>query len=262
MSETGKTRRPALHLEEIAAGERRGPVDEAELAGLRASNAAILAAYPAAKVAAEVGRRAGQRQAMARGRRQRAMWVGLPTLAAATAATIVALRPDAGEGLAPELAGPGDMSQETSSDGVRVKGLAAHLVLHRQVGEAAERLRAPARAGAGDVLQVSYVAAGAKHGVVASLDGAGVVTLHYPAEVGGSTALQQRGAVRLDQAYELDAAPGFERFVFVSADAPIDPSRVLAALRAVSVHADARQRPLELPARWAQSSFLVEKVSP
>jgi hypothetical protein len=261
MSEAGTRKRPALHLEEIAAGEREGPIDAEELAALRASNAAILAAYPAAEVAAEVGRRAGQRQAEAGARRQRMVWLGLPTLAAATAATIVALRPD-GEAPAPGLHGLGDMSEEASSDGVRIKGLAAHLLLHRQVGDAAEPLRAPARAGAGDVLQVSYVAAGAKYGVIASLDGAGVVTLHYPAEASGSTALQPGGVVRLDQAYELDAAPGFERFVFVTASAPIDPPRVLAALKAVSPYSDAAERPLALPAGWAQSSFLVEKVSP
>lgn len=261
MSETGTRKRPALHVEEIAAGERAGAVDEAELAALQASNAAILVAHPAAVVAAEVGRRAGRRQAERR--RQRALlWVGVPTLAAGAAAAIVVLQPGEAEESAPIPTVLGDMSQEASVDGIRVKGLASHLVLHRQVGEVTEQLRAPARADSGDVLQVSYVAAGAPHGVVASLDGAGVVTLHFPRDPGGSTALQQGGAVRLAQSYELDAAPGFERFVLVTAEAPIDPSRVVAALKAVSPYSDATARPLALPAHWAQSSFLVEKVSP
>ena len=268
MSDAGTRKRPALHVEEIAAGERRGAVDETELAALRASNAAILAAHPAAAVAAEVGRRAGQRMAEAHAHRQRhaAWWFGVPTMAAAAAAAIVMLRPGDPDAPGAEPSVLGDMSRGESPDGVpshvRIKGLASHLVLHRQVGEAAEQLRAPARAGAGDVLQVSYVAAGATHGVVASLDGAGVVTLHFPADAGGSTALRQGGAIRLGQSYELDAAPGFERFVFVTADAPIDASRVVAALKTVAPFTDAPTRPLALPASWAQSSFLVEKVSP
>ncbi|MFZ6184480.1 hypothetical protein [Nannocystis pusilla] len=264
MSDAETRKRPALHVEEIAAGERRGVIDEAELAALRASNAAILAAHPAAAVAAEVRRRAGQRRAEARAHRQRhaAWWFGLPTMAAAAAVAIVMLRPGEPEAPGVQPSVFGDMSQGESPEGVRIKGLASHLVLHRQVGEAAEQLRAPARAGAGDVLQVSYVAAGATHGVVASLDGAGVVTLHFPAEAGGSTLLRQGGAIRLAQSYELDAAPNFERFVFVTADAPIDASRVVAALKTVAPFADAPTRPLALPASWAQSSFLVEKVSP
>ncbi|MFY0538023.1 hypothetical protein [Nannocystis pusilla] len=264
MSDAGTRKRPALHVEEIAAGERVGAIDEAELAALRASNAAILAAHPSAAVAAEVGRRADQRMAEARAHRQRhaAWWFGLPTVAAAAAVAIVMLRPGDPEAPGVEPSVLGDMSQGETPDGVRIKGLASHLVLHRQVGEAAEQLRAPARAGAGDVLQVSYVAAGATHGVVASLDGAGVVTLHFPAEAGGSTLLRQGGAIRLAQSYELDAAPNFERFVFVTADAPIDASRVVAALKTVAPFTDAPTRPLALPASWAQSSFLVEKVSP
>ncbi|WAS93294.1 hypothetical protein [Nannocystis punicea] len=264
MSDTGTRKRPALHVEEIAAGERAGAIDEAELAALRASNAAILTAHPAAAVAAEVGRRVDQRMAEARAHRQHnhAWWFGLPTAVAAAAVAVVMLRPGDPDAPTGEPSVLGDMSNGESADGVRVKGLASHLVLHRQVGEAAEQLRAPARAGAGDVLQVSYVAAGATHGVVASLDGAGVVTLHFPADVGGSTALRQGGAVRLAQAYELDEAPNFERFVFVTADAPLDASRVVAALKMLAPFADATTRPLALPAGWAQSSFLVEKVSP
>ncbi|MDC0722115.1 hypothetical protein [Nannocystis bainbridge] len=262
MSDKGTRQRPALHLEQIAAGERAGVVDEAELAALRASDAAILAAHPAAAVAAEVERRAGRRIAEARANRQRMVWFGLPTAVAAAAVAIVMLRP--GDPAAPsgEPSVLGDMSQGEAGDGVRIKGLASHLVIHRQVGEVAEPLRAPARAGAGDVLQVSYVAAGATHGVVASLDGAGVVTLHFPGEPGGSTALRQGGAVRLAQAYELDAAPNFERFVFVTANGPLDASRVVAELKTIAAFTDATTRPLQLPAGWAQSSFLVEKVSP
>lgn len=257
MNESRQSRSPALHREQIAAGERVGAVDEDELAALRASNVEILAAHPPAVVAAEVRRRV----ALQAGRRRShtAAWVGLPAVATATI-VLVAVRPWAADGVAPTPE-PSVLGDMTSGD-TRIKGLAPHLVLHRQVGAEAELLRAPARAGSGDVLQVSYVAAGASHGVIVSLDGGGVVTLHHPRDAAGDTALQQGGAVRLGQSYELDAAPGFERFVFVTASAPVDPSQVVAAAQAIAGRPEAARGPLALPAGWVQSSFLVEKVSP
>ena len=247
----------SLQLEQIAAGERVGVADVAALAALRASNAQILADYPPPRVAAEVHRRVALREAEVRraAQRRRVVWFGLPTVAAA-AVVIVALRPGA-----PDVVPPGSPVVEDMSDAsdTRIKGLAPHLKIHRQRGDGAELLRAPARARAGDVLQVSYVAAGATDGVVVSLDGAGVATLHYPASPTGSTALQQGGAIRLGRAYELDAAPTFERFMFVTANGPIDPPQVLAAAEALARQPDADSRSLGLPASWTQSSFLILK---
>ena len=260
---------PALQLERLALGElpegeraailaRLGDRGEAELAALRASNAEILAEHPAGRVAAEVRRRAALRRAPAR----RAVWYGLPAVAAA-AVVIVVLWPEG------QVAIPVDPVGEASGGPVfvpgepgetRIKGLVPRLVLHRQVGDEAEPLQEPAQAGPQDVLQVSYVAAGAAHGAIASLDGRGVVTLHFPADPSGSTALAQQGAVRLAQAYELDDAPAFERFVFVTAAAPLDPARVQEALRALAGAPDAATRPLALPEGWREHSFLVRKV--
>lgn len=265
MSEPTNSKVPALQLERLALGElteaqraavvaRLGAATEAELAALSASDAEIRAAHPPAQVAAEVRRRAALRRSPAR----RAVWYGLPAVAAA-AVVIVMIWPE-GQVEVPRApdevrAPPGDAKGDT-----RVKGLEPHLVLHRQVGETTELLQEPARASAEDVLQVSYVAGEATHGVIASLDGGGVVTLHFPAAPGGSTALQAGGAVRLSQSYELDDAPGFERFVFVTAVGPVDPERVQDALRGLAGAADAETRGLALPADWQQRSFLVRKV--
>ena len=261
MHDTFQPRLPRLHLEQLALGElpaaaraaalaRLAGAAERELAALRAGDAEVLAAYPPAAVAAEVRRRAAGRRIAARSPRR----YGLPAVAAAAVVVIVAWPEGQVQGPrgAPEpAADPGD---------TRVKGLRPYLVLHRQVGDGVEPLRAPTRAVAEDVLQVSYVAAGAAHGVIASLDGRGVVTLHFPAGEADSTALRQAGPVRLAQAFELDDAPGFERFVFVTAAEPLAPARVLAALRALAGAPDAATRPLPAPASWQQHSFLVTKV--
>lgn len=265
MSEPTKTKVPALQLERLALGElpegqraatvaRLGEAGEAELAALRASNAEILAEHPAARVGAEVRRRAALRRAPAR----RAVWYGLPAVAAA-AVVVVVLWPE-GQVNVPAPGGEAGGFVPAEPGETRIKGLEPHLLLHRQVDDHAEQLQEPAQARAQDVLQVSYVAAGAAHGVIASLDGGGVVTLHFPGAPTGSTALAAEGAVRLGQAYELDDAPEFERFVFVTAAAPLDPARVQEALRALAGAPDAATRPLALPPTWQQRSFLVRKV--
>jgi hypothetical protein len=79
----------------------------------------------------------------------------------------------------------------------------------------------------GDVVQLAYNAMGATHGVIFSIDGRGTVTLHFPSERTGSTALKAKGANALDFSYELDDAPRFERFFFVTSDKPVDVGTVL-----------------------------------
>ncbi len=257
-------RRPSeLALEQLALGElspaqeaalraRLGDAVEPRLAALRASNAEILAAHPPALVRAELERR------RVRPSPRRALWLALPLASAAVAAFVLWPEPtiDAPRIATRELPRP---------DETRIKGLEPHLVLHRQEGERAVQLTSPAQARARDRLQISYVAASASHGVVLSIDGSGLVTLHHPARLDGSTSLQQGGAVALPQSYELDAAPAFERFVLVSTDDPndpVDPTQALAAARTLAALPTAASDPLALPAKWRQSSFLVRKVAP
>ena len=248
-----------LALERLALGElppaeadalraRLGAELEPRLAQLRASNAEILAAHPPAAVRAEVERRLVRPP-------RRVIWLMVP-LASAAAATFM-LWP------APVDDAPLVATRVRPEPGeTRIKGLAPHLLLHRQEGDHAVQLAEPAQARAHDRLQISYVAAEASHGVVVSIDGSGVVTLHHPAKADASTALSRTGAVALPQSYELDAAPGFERFIFVTAGEPLAPARVLAAARELAGTASAASDPLVLPPTWRQTSFLVTKVAP
>lgn len=254
-----------LALERLALGElppaqeaalraRLGDAVEPRLAALRRSSAEILAAHPPALVRVELERR-DLRQV--RTSTQRILWLALPLATAALAALVLWPEPpvDAPRVATREL--PRHQVDET-----RIKGLEPHLVLHRQEGERTVQLAAPAQARARDRLQISYVAATARHGVVLSIDGGGLVTLHHPARLDGSTSLQQGGVVALPQSYELDAAPAFERFLLVTADDAIDPARVLAAARELAASPTAASDPLPLPAEWRQYSFLVRKVAP
>ena len=143
------------------------------------------------------------------------------------------------------------------------RGLEPHLVLDRQTARTVERLHSGDVVRPGDLVQVSYVAAGHRYGVVVSVDGRGAVTLHHPAVAHQASRIEARGEVPLDHAFELDDAPGFERFFFVAASAaPLDASLVLAAAHRLARDGlvASRQQPLPLPADVVQSSFLLRKT--
>jgi len=119
----------------------------------------------------------------------------------------------------------------TELEQVRKKGLRPSLGLYRQKSDGVERLEPGSRLRAGDLVQVRYIAAGKAFGVVASMDARGSVTLHLPEAPGPAMALVRDGERALAHAYELDDSPGFERFVFVTADAPFDTELVVRALK-------------------------------
>jgi hypothetical protein len=79
----------------------------------------------------------------------------------------------------------------------------------------------------GDLLQLVYVSAGESYGMIFSIDGRGGVSLHFPRDEYGSTALVRHQKNALPEAIELDDAPGFERFFFLTSDFPIDVPRLL-----------------------------------
>jgi len=146
-------------------------------------------------------------------------------------------------------------------DPVRIKGLRPHLRLHRRSPVGIKELRDGDVARAGDLVQISYVAAGNRNGVVISLDGRGHVTLHHPAGPDAPAPLVARGEHALDHAYELDDAQGYERFMFVtSGDEALSPAAVVAAARDLAEQGPAaRHSPLPVPDRWRQSSILLHK---
>lgn len=260
---------PTLPLERLALGDlqareraalesRVGGDIEARLAAIAASNAEILREHPPARVRAEVERRLATTRAR---RSAPALWLAAPLAAAAVAALVLWPDPTIELDALVASAEPAIIVAGDPGD-TRAKGIEPHLVVHRQEGERTVPLVPGAEARARDLLQISYVAAGAAHGVMLSIDGGGVVTLHHPLRVDVSTALLQTGAVPLPQSYELDAAPDFERFILVTADTPLDPAQVLAAARRLAGGPGAASAPLPLPPGLRQRSFLLRKIAP
>jgi len=248
-----KNRVPDILIEQLLLGElpeakarrlREDPQVRARVAELQASNREILERYPPEVMVQRIGwRLARQKQAAPR------RWT-LPRLA--PAAGFAALLLAAGVVLA--------TMAPRREEVTRVKGARPHLVVYRKTGEGAEALSAGSGIRAGDVLQIGYVAAARKHGVIFSIDGRGVLTLHFPASPTASSLLSNQGETLLDYAYQLDDAPGFERFFLVTSDRAPPVDQVLAAGRRLATDPrQARQARLGLPAGLEQWSVLLAK---
>lgn len=256
---------PDWLLERYAAGElpeperselRRAldadPAEGARLEALRKDDQAALSAHPPERVVREVKRRLRAQEMTTKVRQSaRPRWIALPAVAMAATAAIAlfALRPDAEPG--------GASPPATLAEGVRLKGASSTLHVFRIRGQRQERLGDGAAAAPGDRLQLHYLSGGKRFGVIVSLDGAGGATLHLPENPRGSCEIPENGSP--PHGYELDAAPGFERFFLVTSDAPLSADAVLAAARALAHGPDPRRAPLALAAGTEQVSLLLTK---
>jgi len=85
----------------------------------------------------------------------------------------------------------------------------------------------------GNTVQLAYTtpAGGEYYGVIFSIDGRSVVTMHYPYRLGQSSLLASGKRTFLTEAYTLDDAPDFELFVMVISDSPLDAGTVLEKAR-------------------------------
>ncbi len=256
LGEVSDKQRRRIEAELTAAGD---DVDE-RLAGLRASNEALLEEYPAEMMASHIEARLEERKKVRERDVERALrrdtspnrwWGGLAVLAAAAAALIVFTMPK------PPRVHPG-RGTDGSADAVRLKGAQPKLVLWRKAQGKAERLNDGAVAHAGDTLQIQYSAAGQRFGVIASVDGRGAVTLHYPSAPAGKTRLK-KSVTALDFGYQLDDAPRFERFFFITSDKPLDSKQILDSLKTLARRHDARDGQPELPTTAHMADFIVEK---
>lgn len=273
---------PDVLIEKLALGElskaereevqqRLGARADASLEAIERSNAEILEELPPSEVAAEVRRRIERLDRLEAPERSHWMpWLGAAALAAAAILLWFLVRPPAdapAEGPSgTPVAGAGDdgptkiakADPPPTDDGtIRLKG-SAKLTIHRQRDARPERLSDGARVSAGDRLQVSYTSGDAVRGVIVSIDGAGATTLHFPASEDVEPTLL--GRAQLPSGFELDDAPGFERFFFVTTqDDTLSVQDVMTAAKALAGSDDARVGDLDLPDEVGQQSLLLMK---
>jgi len=238
---------------------QRDPDLRAELEKLRQSDRQILSTYPAEQAISQILKKAAlaRPQPTAR-RRWRLAWVAAPALALALLLLVI---------LPPILQRRLAISENSKAgEYTAIKGderpvpKAPDLLLYRRGPDGDQILPDGATARTGDLLQVAYSAAGRTHGVILSIDGAGTVTLHFPAKENGDTALRSGRNILLPQSYELDRAPRFERFFFITATAPLPVAAILEKARQLADDPDnAMAGQLDLSGRYRQVSLLLRK---
>lgn len=263
---------PELLLELLALGELsdaeaeslRGTLSQdgdARLDAIAASNATILDRYPPAMIGARLRQRLEPLDVVSTPWRVWALGTAAAAAAAVTIWWIQAPNPDPGTQDSAQriaLAQPARPPDTHGvGDGVRIKG-SARLILHWKTAQGSVALTPGDEVAAGEFVQLSYEPGNARYGVIVSVDGAGGVSLHWPANPDDATALD-RSRTRLEYSFQLDEAPAFERFVFVTADEPLDPARVLKAADTLGEGSQRRNAPLALPEPWDQVSFTLAK---
>ena len=155
---------------------------------------------------------------------------------------------------------------DVEQDVVSVKGIPAvdlsrtQLLVYRKIKDQVEILADGQHARAGDLLQLAYVATEDSFGMILSIDGRGTVTLHLPESLGETAKLESGKQFLLPNAIELDDAPKFERFFFLTSNSPIDVDGVLQEAQDLARNADQVQKQnIDLPVSYKQYSVLILK---
>jgi hypothetical protein len=183
----------------------------------------------------------------------------LPLVLAAAAVVVMLIVPRSA--IVPE---PGARpAVEDSAD--RIKGLKPALTVYRRTAAGSETLADGSVARAGDLLRLGYSSARRPYGIILSIDGRGLVTQHLPPAGDQAAPLVRDGITLLESSYELDEAPGVERFYFVTGDTPFSVAPIMEAARRASVPklpaGGPRPAPLTLPIarELSQSTFSIQK---
>ena len=222
----------------------------ARVEAIKASNEKILAAMPPERAVADIKRKLRLAED-AEKREQGRAWFVLPAVATAAAALIAVV-------VFMNLQQPLDtQSQNTGVTGIITKGDAS-LTIYRKNGAKSVALKSGAQAKNGDELQISYTAAGMAYGVIASVDGNGSVTLHLPDRAGAAATLKP-GVNLLPFAYQLDDAPDYELFVFVTSATAFDTASVTAALKGLHTGKQVPGADLHLPETLQLHRMLLKK---
>ncbi|MGD8538445.1 MAG: hypothetical protein PVI66_06990 [Candidatus Aminicenantes bacterium] len=229
-----------------------------ELASLKRSNEEILAQYPAETMAPQIKARE-EREHEDRIRRPiliRRLLYASPVFAAALVVLFIVFQ------------NPGGRTTQDIQElgGTRIKGTETidmskpHILVHRKVNDSVELLESGDSARAGDLLQIAYVSVGVPYGVILSIDGRGVVTLHFPESEDKEPTLDQNKKTLLHSSYELDDAPDFERFFFITSKSKINVQAILNSAKVLAEHPEkSENEELDLPDSLNQYSLLVKK---
>lgn len=222
------------------------------LAAIAQSDEVLARQYPHAWLASRIRARAAGRGTVVLPRRPTFWWAWPLGLATASLALLFTLP---GSVVSPYL--PTTVSNTEDS---RPKGVKPALAVYRRTARGSETMADGAVARAGDLLRLGYAPVTQAYGVIVSVDGRGTVTRHLPANGARAALLGHDRLNLLDAAYELDDAPGWERFYFVTADTQFDLEPIVTAVGQLAAR-DLHHPPglLPLGREFSQAMFLVQK---
>ena len=153
---------------------------------------------------------------------------------------------------------PALFEPETRNPETRNKGLEPHLKLFLKTVDGIENLADSSMVREGDLVQIVYLAAEQSHGTIFSVDGRGEVTQHLPARGKLAARLKTAGADTLNFSYELDDAPRWEQFYFITADTSFD---LMPVEREIVRLASEEGGKLRLPVKFKQHLFILFKAA-
>jgi len=242
---------PPQDVERVERLLREDETLQHRLEALDRSDAEIARRYPPAWMAERVRERLSRGPRVPERPRDRVRRWGVPATIGVAAIVLVFMLPHLPT--APFKPAP-------MADTDRIKGLRPALAVFRNSERGTETLADGDIARPGDLLRLGYTSAGRAYGVIVSIDGRGAVTLHLPPNGARAASLGRDGQVLLDQAYELDDAPSWERFYFITGDSAFEVAPILDAARR-SAARDLRSPPaaLAIPGELTQSTFSLQK---
>jgi len=220
-------------LNELDDGEmerirRAAETDEAlraRLGALRKSNREILEKYPAGWMGRRIEEKLGDgrtapaaRPRVRRGRFPRLILVPAGLLAVAAFSIFVL----------PGLLPTGD--QVPGAGITRIKGPGSQLRLYKKVVTGSRLLKSGDTAAPHDLILLQYQTEARGYGAIVSVDGRGKITTHLPARGTQAASIEPGRSHLLEYSYELDDAPLWEIFFFVTSAAPFRIASVVEAL--------------------------------
>ncbi|MBN1758414.1 MAG: hypothetical protein JW863_08865 [Chitinispirillaceae bacterium] len=155
--------------------------------------------------------------------------------------------------------------KKPAGETIRSKGLQPTISIYRKSSDGYEKLEHMSIVHSGQLIQIGYVSAGKKYGCIVSVDGNGTVTVHYPEDTSPEARLgllKEDGEHLLAESFELDDAPEFERFFYITSNRPIVSEKVVEqCLRQFDpVRFGKEKTPvLQLPKTYQQQSILLTK---
>lgn len=259
---TQKKELPELFIEKLASKEMPKEMEfslrhqlEAEnnlnrLAQIKQSNRKILDSYPPAQLAASIRLRYEQQKKTTHKSNLRYLIPTSAVLAAAAAAFLIM-------NIGKEVPVTTQGTQQPQTEYIGLKG-APQLHIHKKTNTGEVKINSGDNATQGDVLQIKFNSSSAKSLIICSVDGHGAVTLHYPEHESESTKVKTNTKRVLPFGYELDNAPGFERFfmVWTQKNTPLNVGQVLNAVKTLK---NAESSKLQLEATLHYKDIIVKK---